>query len=178
MWEATADLIQWIDDHPSDVRDKSVLDLGCGSGLVGVACLQAGASQVTFHDFNQSVIDFFTKANVSLNLSPSADAVLPSNAVFASGNWDAFTPSTQFDVILSSETVYQEQNFESILNLIKRSLCPDGKALVAAKTYYFGVGGGSRSFEEFLARDSSLRAQVVRLIPAPVPREILQLSFP
>ena len=70
VWESTGDLVQWISENAADLKNKVILDLGCGAGLVGIACLLAGAARVTFHDFNQAVIEFFTKANVRLNILP------------------------------------------------------------------------------------------------------------
>lgn len=38
-----------------DVADKDVIDLGCGCGVVGLACICAGASSVLFTDINKNV---------------------------------------------------------------------------------------------------------------------------
>lgn len=179
VWEATGDLIQWISDSAAVVQDKVILDLGCGAGLVGIACLLAGAGRVTFHDFNETVIEYFTKANVSLNICPldGNDKSLPNNVSFAFGDWNQFYPAEKFDLIFSSETIYDEKSYGDMISLIKRSLKPEGSALIAAKTYYFGVGGGTRSFEQFVERDKCLHPQPVKVIAAPVQREIMQLRF-
>lgn len=178
VWESTTDLLQWISEEAAFLENKSVLDLGCGAGLLGIACLLSGAAQVTFHDFNEAVIDFFTQANVLLNC-PNADGHLPTNAFFASGDWNDYHPKP-FDVIVSSETIYDEKNYKSVLSLLKRSLKADGTALISAKSHYFGVGGGTRSFERFVEEDKYERVmdiESIRLIPAPVQREILKLQW-
>jgi SAM-dependent methyltransferase len=38
------------------VRGRRVVDLGCGSGVVGLACLRAGAASVLFTDINPAVV--------------------------------------------------------------------------------------------------------------------------
>ena len=39
-----------------DVRDKSVADLGCGSGIIGLTAIHAGAAKVLFTDINPNVV--------------------------------------------------------------------------------------------------------------------------
>lgn len=50
VWECTIDLINHIAKMP-EFFTKTVLDLGCGSGLVGIKCLLKHAPVVDFHDF-------------------------------------------------------------------------------------------------------------------------------
>lgn len=47
--------------------------------------------------------------------------------------------------------------------------------LVAAKTCYFGVGGGTRLFEDALAIDGFFTSRVVFIMDSGVQREILEL---
>lgn len=57
---------------------------------------------------------------------------------------------------------------------------PHGIALVAAKSHYFGVGGGTASFAAAVAADGTLEVARVWVMEdgASNKREILQLSFP
>jgi predicted nicotinamide N-methyase len=45
-WAGGQALARYLLDHPEAVAGKRVLDFACGSGLVGVAALRAGASRV------------------------------------------------------------------------------------------------------------------------------------
>jgi predicted nicotinamide N-methyase len=49
-------------DHPDTVRDRHVLDIASGPGLVGIAAVKAGATEVTVAD-----IDAFAIAAAELN---------------------------------------------------------------------------------------------------------------
>ncbi|KAK6052258.1 hypothetical protein COOONC_10236 [Cooperia oncophora] len=58
--------------------------LGCGAGLPGILCALRGASHVTLHDFNDCVVQCFTKENLRLN------GVEESKYSLASGPWTDF----------------------------------------------------------------------------------------
>ena len=45
-WPGGLALARYVLDHPQTVRDRRVLDLGAGSGLVAIAAAQAGAAEV------------------------------------------------------------------------------------------------------------------------------------
>lgn len=45
-WAGGQGLARWVLDHPEEVRGRHVVDFGAGSGLVGIACLHAGAASV------------------------------------------------------------------------------------------------------------------------------------
>ncbi|PHJ17748.1 chromosome 1 orf- related, partial [Cystoisospora suis] len=57
----------------------------------------------------------------------------------------------QFDWIVASECIYRPSNFQTLLDLLRARLKRrTGKALIAAKRYYFGIGGGSLPFLKFV----------------------------
>ena len=55
----------------------------------------------------------------------------------------AATTDVGFDLILTSDTIYSPAATPALWSLIRAQLRPKGVALVAAKSYYFGVGGSS-----------------------------------
>src|ERR1700744_4277801 len=61
-WAGGQALARYILDNPEVMRGKSVLDLGAGSGLVGIAAMKAGAATVLSAD-----IDHFAEAAIALN---------------------------------------------------------------------------------------------------------------
>ena len=44
IWECSEDLARYLHDTDLQLRDKSVLELGCGAGLPGLLALTKGAS--------------------------------------------------------------------------------------------------------------------------------------
>ncbi len=61
-WAGGQALARYILDHPDMVAGKRVLDIGAGSGLVGLAAARAGAASVLAAD-----IDAFACAAIRLN---------------------------------------------------------------------------------------------------------------
>jgi predicted nicotinamide N-methyase len=61
-WAGGQGLARYVLDHPETVRGKRVLDLACGSGLVGIAACLAGGAPVIGAD-----VDPLCEAAVALN---------------------------------------------------------------------------------------------------------------
>jgi predicted nicotinamide N-methyase len=56
-WASGQVLAGYITQHPEICRDKSVLDLGSGSGVVAIAAAQAGATNVIACDIDAHALD-------------------------------------------------------------------------------------------------------------------------
>lgn len=102
---------------------------------------------------------------------------------FYSGDWSSYISKTEnenqtFDFILTSETIYNIQNYEKIINVLTTKLKPNGICYLAAKSHYFGVGGSVRSFESvLLSKCKQFQSETVFLTKENVSREILKISF-
>lgn len=83
----------------------------------------------------------------------------------------------KFDIILTSETIYNSENHVKVLNVLKNKLKPNGIVYLAGKTYYFGVGGSIRQFEMLLMDDKTFKSEVVWRCTEGVQREILKIKF-
>lgn len=76
---------------------------------------------------------------------------------FFSGDWRTFLdllikedPPPKFDIILTSETIYNPAYYPVLHETLKKMLAPDGLVYLATKSHYFGVGGGLHLFETFV----------------------------
>ncbi|NXX79159.1 MET18 methyltransferase, partial [Urocolius indicus] len=67
IWECTYDLIRYLSEAEIQFTNKTVLDLGCGAGLLGIVALKGKAEKVHFQDYNSTVIDKITLPNVVAN---------------------------------------------------------------------------------------------------------------
>lgn len=85
----------------------------------------------------------------------------------------------KFDVILTSETIYSEPTQPILLSAMKSLLEPTkGCIFVAAKTYYFGVGGSCHNFEHLVESDGYFELKRCKTIDCSVPRIIMCLKHP
>jgi predicted nicotinamide N-methyase len=84
-WAGGQALARYVLDHPALVQGKQVLDIGAGSGLVGLAAVKAGAAQVLAAD-----IDAFACAAIRLNAQANdcALAVTQEDLIGTAGAWD------------------------------------------------------------------------------------------
>jgi predicted nicotinamide N-methyase len=85
-WAGGQALARYILDNPVLVRGKRVLDIGAGSGLVGLAAARAGAADVLAAD-----IDKFACAAIALNAAANGVevAVTADDMIGLPGDWDA-----------------------------------------------------------------------------------------
>lgn len=65
-WASGQVLARWILDNPAAVRGRSVLDFGCGSGVVAIAAALAGARRVMACDLDLAAREA-AQANAALN---------------------------------------------------------------------------------------------------------------
>lgn len=179
IWECSQDLAEWLHQTKGDkLAGLKVLELGCGAGLPGIYCFTQGAT-VWFSDYNKDVLGEVTIPNVLLNVPND-----PEETRFFSGDWESLEKNflekeikkecDKFDLILTSETIYNEENQHKLISIFNKFTKRNGEVLVGAKTFYFGVGGGVRQFEN-LVKKSGLKVETVREIDEGVKREILKI---
>ncbi len=101
---------------------RSLLELGCGVGLVATAASQAGFD-VTATDYYADAL-LFTSLNVASNTGrePAVRDV----------DWRALPEDLgRFDVIVASDVMYERPYPSLIAGVIAHALAPDGIALIA-----------------------------------------------
>lgn len=100
---------------------------------------------------------------------------------FFSGDWSNYAKLTadqeKFDFILTSETIYNVQNYDKIINILETKLNPRGICYLAAKLHYFGVGGSLRQFEQILLKENIFSSESVYSCNDNVGREILKITL-
>lgn len=187
---------------------KRVLELGCGHGLPGIFAGLEGAAVVHFQDFNSEVLRCLTIPNLNANILKMSQysgtdlrKVNPKAEFrFFAGDWKEVhqilpcahrndggqkcssveEENVGYDIILMAETVYSISALPRLYELIKKCLnYPNGVVYVAAKKYYFGVGGGSRQFLALVEKDGALKADMVAEVAdgSSNLREVWKLQF-
>jgi predicted nicotinamide N-methyase len=102
-WAGGQALARYVLDHPEIVRRKRVLDIGAGSGLVGLAALKSGAADVLAAD-----IDVFACAAMRLNAAANDCALTVTQD-------DLIGEPVAWDVILVGDLFYERPLAERLL---------------------------------------------------------------
>uniref|UniRef100_A0A1Y1M7J1 protein-histidine N-methyltransferase n=1 Tax=Photinus pyralis TaxID=7054 RepID=A0A1Y1M7J1_PHOPY len=120
VWECTHDLANFIVNENIELNQRRVLDLGCGSGIIGIVARMSGAD-VCFQDYNEDVITHFTIPNVCLNSEVG-------ECRFYAGDWESFASivGAKYDVIFTCETVYNPDNYRKLCRVFSNCLQPNG----------------------------------------------------
>jgi predicted nicotinamide N-methyase len=95
-WAGGQALARHVIDNPGIVRGRRVIDLASGSGLVGIAAMQAGAASVLAAD-----IDLFSNAAIEINAFENGVGL----AVTAD---DLLDQDVDCDVILVGDLFYEK----------------------------------------------------------------------
>ena len=164
IWECDKDLQEFLPSiYNEDWKNKNILDLGCGHGVPGLYLLIKGINEICFQDFNKEVLEQITKNYINqLNKNYGFDFVNKVN--YIDGDWGDFKYNKKFDIIISGDTLYNTDNYEKIYNIMKNYLNKNGEAYFASKRFYFGVGGGSSLFREFIKNKDDFEITQVKEI--------------
>jgi len=107
-----------------DARDRTLLELGCGAGLVATAA-SLGRFRVTVSDYYEDALRF-ARANAWLNRAPQPETMLL--------DWRALPPperAPRFDVIVASDVLYEREYGELVADAIGALLAESGTAYLA-----------------------------------------------
>lgn len=202
IWECTFDLLAYFTKAKVKFAGKKVLDLGCGSGLLGVTALRGGAREVHFQDYNSTVIDGVTLPNAVANATledegqgvnkaglercrKSEGAQKLRKCRFFSGEWSEFCKLVlsseklfeKYDLILTSETIYNPDSYGSLHQTFLRLLDENGRVLLASKAHYFGVGGGIHLFQKFVEEKNVFETKTLEIIDEGLKRFLIEMTF-
>ncbi|RPA84570.1 hypothetical protein BJ508DRAFT_412638 [Ascobolus immersus RN42] len=124
LWNAGRILARYIEENPSVVQGKTVLELGAGAGLPGVVAGIAGAEKVVITDFPDP--DLITNIRHNLTLMPAGSGAAEG---YAWGKEQdhllAHLPSghgDRFDVVLMADLLFNHKEHPSMVRTLKRLL--------------------------------------------------------
>jgi predicted nicotinamide N-methyase len=126
IWEASLVLADHLakQNHTS----KTLLELGAGLGAIGIVAESFGY-QVTATEYDSQALQFLM-ANAHKNECKTMQ--------IQHLDWHKPDINGTFDIIVGSELIYKEDDFDPLIALFQKYLAPDGQILLAnepRKTY-------------------------------------------
>lgn len=150
LWPSSIGLAYYILQNQIDFKEKSMLELGAGVGLAGIAAKLAG-SQVVQTDFTVEALRF-TQVNCLRN-QVAVGKLLPAD-------WRNFpTEIGNFDWIIGADILYAKNLHNPLLKIFRQSLKPGGTVLLTDP---------GRSYAKDFIRQSALTGWQVRQSSYPV----------
>lgn len=122
IWPAGLFMCDFLKRNSELVKGKRVLELGSGTGIVGLYAAKLGASHVTLTDF----IDFNIEG-IKRNIKENGLAQV------TEPRWFKWGPSLedQWDVILGSDVTYPTMDHPALWKTIKTHVKPGGRCILA-----------------------------------------------
>lgn len=121
LWPAAEALAIFLNDHPKLIKNKKVLELGCGLGFPSLVASHLGA-EVLATDFHPDVEEYFTRNCRHSSVSCSYKRL----------NWRQDKESLdQFDVVMGSDVLYESNHASEVAQGLIRFLRPSGKILLS-----------------------------------------------
>lgn len=105
-----------------ETQGKSLLEIGCGMGTLGLVASQYGLSKIVLTDINEQALEF-AKANALRNNLQELIEIKRLD-ITKSGKLDG-----SFNFIAASEILYLDALHRPLVSLLKKHLAPAGKAL-------------------------------------------------
>jgi len=125
VWPSSIGLANFIESPNAPVLGRYVLEIGCGLGLTGIVACQQKRT-VIFTDWK---IDPLVFAHYNTSLNNCNDL-----ARFIQMDWKSpclESKAYRFPLILGSDVIYEEKNWELILKLISNLLTNEGEVILS-----------------------------------------------
>lgn len=122
LWPAAIGFARFLFKNGALIKDKSVLELGCGLGLTSLALTLPEPASLLVTDYEPDALRV-TAQNFKLNNLP-----LPN---FMEADWRSAQLKQRFDVICASDVLYEKRFFKPLLRMLNEYLAPGGMILLA-----------------------------------------------
>jgi predicted nicotinamide N-methyase len=121
IWPTPLFMCDFLKRNPELVKGKRILELGSGTGIVGLYAAKLGATHVTLTDF----IDFNIE-HIKRNIKENGLDLVTEPRWFKWGT----SLREQWDVIIGSDIIYPAMDKEALIKAIQMHLKPGGRCIV------------------------------------------------
>lgn len=121
LWPSAIGMGQYLAKHPELVKDKSVLEVGCGLGLAGMVAHGVGG-KVILSDYLPAALEL-AEYNWNQNFEEEAQLLQL--------DWREAKPEQAADVVLAADVAYEERAFEPLLKAFPILVKKGGKLIIS-----------------------------------------------
>jgi len=129
LWPASIALTDFLQSNTHWVENKKILEIGAGIGLPSFS-IATLAKEVLISDHAADAIVLMNKNINHLQLTNTSAACL---------DWNHFPNEIKADTILLSDVNYDPEQFEQLLNLLKRFIAEGSTIILATPQRIMGV---------------------------------------
>lgn len=121
LWPSAEALSIYLNDHPQVIKNKTILELGCGLGLPSLVATHLGGI-VLASDFHPDVEEYYLRNGRHSSLASKYTRL----------NWreDKQDIGT-FDLVMGSDVLYENKNALDVAKGLSRFMKPGGKILLS-----------------------------------------------
>jgi predicted nicotinamide N-methyase len=157
VWPASMVLLKYLEKHPGLVENKSVVDLGAGTGVTSLAAAICGAERVICTDGIASVVNL-ARDNVD---SAHLVGIDKKRIEVAEYWWGSGSLNEEFDVVLVSDCVLPKlYPIAPLVDGLVELMKPNSVAILSYEHRHFAEYNPSEKFRE-LATAKGLQTKVV-----------------
>ncbi|KZV99982.1 hypothetical protein EXIGLDRAFT_723150 [Exidia glandulosa HHB12029] len=172
-WGACLALCQYFQGHAELIRDKRILELGCGTGLMGIVLSRLGASHVVMTDCSSEVLEGCQEnvrrgRNLERNDSVEFETLDWFDSLSASSRDDfaSLIRTWDVDIVVGSDIVYAPEIIEPLVATVHLILSAN------ARTTSVQIALTLRredTFDKFISvlHAAQLQVHIDELIPEP-----------
>jgi len=121
IWPSAIALSEYLVENENEIKNKQILELGCGLGLVGIVASYCGGD-VLFTDYEPMALAF-TQSNFTRNFNHTAAVQYM--------DWRKPLSGKSFDMILAADILYEKRWLEPVINVVRNCLTDHGELLIA-----------------------------------------------
>ncbi|KAI0477287.1 hypothetical protein GGR56DRAFT_665351 [Xylariaceae sp. FL0804] len=149
LWNGSRIISKFFETHVSEVRGRTVLELGAGAGLPSIVCAILGALRVVVTDFpDPDLVENMQKNILNCDLIAASDVDLKDSPIVADGFvWGADparlrahlepVSKDKFDVLILADLLFRHSEHDKLVKTIEETLDrrAESKAFVFFTSY-------------------------------------------
>ncbi|XP_027016564.1 protein N-lysine methyltransferase METTL21A [Tachysurus fulvidraco] len=173
VWDAAVVMCMYLELGHVDLKNRTTIELGAGTGLVGIVAALLGAD-VTITDRSPALE--ILEANVKENVPPALQGVVRVSELTWGEGLTRYR-SGGYDLVLGADIVYLEETFSALLSTIEHLSSENTEVLLACRIRYerderfLGMLGNRFSVQE-VYYDSQRDVHIYRAVKNKIKSEL------